>query len=110
MGPFSSIRAPFGGSLLRYRNHAFAIPAAGTLGNVGIRSIRGPAQWDWDAALSRNFTITEGQTIEFRWEVYNIPNSFRAVNPSINLRSGTFGQLRTSRDPRVMQFALKWIF
>ena len=88
----------------------FAIPAAGTLGNVGIRSIRGPAQWDWDAALSRNFTIAEGQTIEFRWEVYNIPNSFRAVNPSFNRRSGTFGQLRNSRDPRVMQFALKWNF
>ena len=26
MGPFSSIRAPFGGSLLRYRNHSTPEP------------------------------------------------------------------------------------
>jgi hypothetical protein len=89
---------------------AFRPSALGTFGNVGTRSIRGVNQWDFDVALSRIFRVTEGQRLEFRAEAYNATNSFRPTNPATNLNSPFFGQLRDSREPRIMQFALKYLF
>jgi len=90
---------------------AFVTPALGTLGNAGTRTIAGPSQWDFDMALSRNFRVKETQRVEFRWEAYNVTNSFRAVSPSADItNTALFGQIRASRAPRVMQFALKYAF
>jgi len=89
----------------------------GTLGNAGTRTVVAPNHFDFNIALSRVFRIREKQTAEFRWEVYNPTNSFRPA-----LVSGTaypinadrtnllFGQIRNSDDPRIMQFALKYVF
>jgi hypothetical protein len=90
--------------------NAFQSPAVGTLGNAGKRSVVGPSTWDWDMALSRVFQVKEGQRIEFRWEAYNVPNSFRPTNPSSARSNALFGILNNSRETRKMQFALKYIF
>jgi hypothetical protein len=90
---------------------AFALPAPGTLGNVGRNSIQGPANWAFDVALSRGFRIRERQTLEFRVEAFNLTNSFRAVNPTTNFGSpNVFGIIREAQDPRILQFALKYVF
>ena len=58
MGPFSSIRAPFGGSLLRYRNHPGADPnrAAVAAGIAGVTFLliraRGGSLVDEDATVT----------------------------------------------------------
>ena len=91
--------------------NAFALPALGTLGNVGRNSIRGPASWALDVALSRGFQIRENQMVEFRVDAFNLTNSFRPVNPTTNFGSAnTFGIIRESLDPRILQFALKYVF
>ena len=89
---------------------AFAIPALGTFGNQGRNMFAGPGTWDFDTALSRIFDIRERQRLEFRAEAYNLTNSFRPGNPGTSITSSTFGQIRTSRSPRIMQFALKYTF
>jgi hypothetical protein len=89
---------------------AFAPEAVGTFGNVGVRSVLGPSTWDWDMALSRIFRIKETHRLEVRAEMYNVPNSFRPGDPTTNLDSPFFGELRTSRAPRITQFALKYVF
>ena len=89
---------------------AFANPAVGTFGNVGNFSLRGLKTWDLDVALTRSFDITENQAFEVRAEAFNITNSARGNNPSTNFRSGAFGRVRNTDDPRIMQFALKYIF
>jgi hypothetical protein len=89
---------------------AFTTPAVGTFGNAGTRTVAGPSQWDFDMALSRFFQINETQRLEFRWEAYNVTNSFRPLNPNSDITSAQFGQLRTARSPRIMQFALKYLF
>jgi hypothetical protein len=62
-------------------------------------------------ALSRVFRFRESQRMEFRAEAFNITNSFRPSAPSTNFGStNTFGLIRGSDSPRVMQFALKYIF
>jgi len=89
---------------------AFSFPPIGTLGNMRRASIQGPGTWEFDAALSKIFRIRGAQTAEFRAEAYNVTNSFRPGNPSTIFGTPTFGQIRTSLDPRIMQFALKYAF
>jgi len=106
---------------------AFQQPVIGTLGNVLPRTVRAPKQWSFDMALSRAFPIKESQRLEFRAEAYNVTNSFRpgcsldatgapvagCSQGGISANFGTpqtFGQIRSARDSRIMQFALKYVF
>jgi hypothetical protein len=89
---------------------AFALPALGTLGNSGSAAIAGPGYWQFDTSLSRSFQFRESQRIEFRAEAFNLTNSVYLKDPETNLNSNTFGQVTSARDPRIMQFALKYFF
>jgi hypothetical protein len=99
------------GPFTQYLNPAaFAQPDLGTLGNLGRVNIKNPGKWQFDMALSRVFQFRETQSLEFRAEAYNVTNSFRPGLPELRLNNNTFGQIRTSLEPRIMQFALKYIF
>jgi len=89
---------------------SLAQPAGGTHGDLGWNALSGPAQWQFDVALSRNFNLTEAQRLEFRVEAYNLTNSFRATNPAVRLNQSTYGLIRGSDDPRILQFAIKYLF
>jgi hypothetical protein len=101
---------------------AFAPPALGTYGNVGWNSLVGPHTWQFDVALSRTFNVHEMRRFEVRAEGFNVTNSFvpagisgavtgnLTVGNSLALNSNTFGQIRTAQPPRIMQFALKYVF
>jgi hypothetical protein len=89
----------------------FRIPSPGTLGNMGRNNILGPGYWNFDAALSRTFQVREGQRLEVRAEAFNVTNSFRPGNPTTALNSQNFGLINSSQgEPRVMQWAFKYIF
>ena len=89
---------------------SLAQPAGGTHGDLGWNALSGPTQWQFDVALSRNFTLTEAQRLEFRVEAYNLTNSFRALDPAVRLNQSTFGLIRNSDEPRILQFAIKYLF
>jgi Carboxypeptidase regulatory-like domain len=103
---------PYGDkSVVRYLNPAaFAMSALGTIGNLGNGSILGPGNWQFDVALSRTFQVGESRRLEFRAEAFNITNSFRMNDPGTNFNSNVFGQVTSAQDPRIMQFALKYVF
>ena len=107
------LSSPYGdkSSLTNYFNRAaFAQPAIGTLANLGRNNVMGPPTWQFDAALSRVFHVTERQTVEARFEAYNVTNSLRPGNPDVNFSANTFGRITTALTPRIMQFALKYAF
>ena len=89
---------------------AFKAPVTGTLGNMKPRTVRGPKVWSFDVALSRGFQIKESQRLEFRAEAYNVTNSFRPNPPNSAQNNQQFGLIRTARDSRILQFALKYAF
>ena len=96
---------------LTYLNiNAFEQPALGTVGNMRPANVVGPSYFTLDLALARNFQFKESQRLEFRAEAFNVPNSLRRMDPTSMLNSNTFGQIRNAADPRIMQFALKYIF
>ena len=89
---------------------AFAIPAVGTLGNLGRATLTLPTSWQFDLALARVFRFRETQSMEFRAEAFNVTNSFRPGDIDQFLRSANFGKIRNALDPRILQFALKYAF
>jgi hypothetical protein len=101
-----------------FNTAAFARPAKGTLGSAPKYDLRGPGINDLDMALYKNFLIKEGIRMQFRWETYNTLNhtQFATLNttarfdPLGNQVNAQFGQVISSRQPRRMQLALKFIF
>jgi hypothetical protein len=89
---------------------AFAAPVAGSYGNMQRFSVRGFRMSDLDVAVSRVFNVTEGQRFEVRAEAFNVPNAVRPMNPTANITSSNFGRITNVRPPRIMQFALKYVF
>jgi len=90
---------------------AYALPDVGTLGNTEVGSLRGPAFWQWDQAVSRQFEIAKGQRIEIRAEAFNVTDSLRLGSPVVDVSNARFGQILSSNGgPRIIQLALKYIF
>lgn len=88
---------------------AFMQPALGTLGNMRRNNIEGPGNWRVDTAISRLFPIGETR-LEIRVEAFNLTNRLVRMNPNTNLSQNVFGQITTAGDPRIMQFAVKYVF
>ena len=69
-----------------------------------------------DMALAKRWIMPwEGNSLQFRWEVFNITNSVRfdvqSLDAVIDSAGSSFGNYsRLSTNPRVMQFALRYEF
>ena len=71
----------------------------------------GPGQHNWDISIIKNTKITEALNTEFRAEFYNVWNHAQFNPPVNNFADSTFGQVQNSSvPPRIMQFALKFLF
>jgi hypothetical protein len=81
-------------------------------GNAGFGEILGPGQSNWDMSLAKIFKVRESQSLQFRTEFFNAFNHPQfSVPVDVNVPDGTFGQITTSSvNPRVLQFALKYLF
>jgi hypothetical protein len=83
-------------------------------GNAGRNILRGPVQRQFDFALGKTTSLTEGLNIETRWEVFNAFNQATFTNPASSLPAagfGTMGQITsTVGGPRTMQVALRLKF
>jgi hypothetical protein len=92
-------------------------------GQAGGRNmIRGPGFFGLDLGLAKRWKMpwSEGQSLQFRWEVFNVTNSVRfdvqsasaAEGGSLaNGNSANFGNFSgTLTNPRIMQFALRYEF
>ena len=86
------------------------MPALGTLGNMGVGAIEGPSSWVVDTGISRIIPVREAQKLELRFEAFNVLNHFRMTDPVTSLNSPLLGRVTQAMDPRIMQFALKYVF
>ncbi|MCP9493433.1 MAG: TonB-dependent receptor [Pyrinomonadaceae bacterium MAG19_C2-C3] len=95
-----------------FNTAAFANVPAGVfrVGNSGRGVVNGPPLRKIDLALLKNLRFTEGTNLQLRGEVFNIFNTtnFRTVDTGIT--SATFGRVLSTRDPRIIQLAAKFIF
>jgi hypothetical protein len=83
----------------------------GRIGNSPRTICCGPHISQTDFAILKTFAISEHKRIDFRAELFNIFNHTQFFNPDGNFSDGLqFGQVNQVRDPRLMQFALKFFF
>jgi len=95
-----------------FNTAAFVNPpsTAGPPGNAPRGSIRGPGLQRWDFSLFKNTKVREGINVQFRAEAFNIFNHTNFDLVRLTRQSGSFGQIISTRDPRIMQLALKLYF
>ncbi len=83
----------------------------GTLGNAPRTICCGPHISNTDFAILKTISLSETRHIDFRAEFFNIFNHTQFFTPDGNTSDGDqFGQVTQARDPRLVQFALKFFF
>jgi hypothetical protein len=102
-----------------FNTAAFALPGMNDPGNAGKYDVRQPGVNNNDMAISKNFNVrSEKRVITFRWEAYNVFNhtQYATINtaakytPQGAQTNALFGQVVTTRTPRVMQGSLRFTF
>jgi hypothetical protein len=93
----------------------------GTYGNERRNQVRGPGFQTWDMTLAKLFPVKEQMRVEFRADFFNIWNHTNPlwgpigaagqIEPvAVELGTQQFGTYQAARDPRFVQFALKFYF
>jgi len=91
-----------------FNTAAFAdVTVAGAPGNERRGAVNGPGLWRYDLALMKNTTLREGVNLQFRAEAFNVFNHTNFSTVGTTLGSSTFGKVTNTRDPRIIQLALK---
>jgi hypothetical protein len=94
-----------------YLNPAqFSDPALGTFASTPRSICCGPGENEWDLTISKRISLSEQRYFQFRADIFNVFNKTQFVNPDGNFSNTTFGQVLQARDPRLLQFALKFYF
>jgi hypothetical protein len=102
----------FNGNCFTPQTAAGATGIANVAGNAPRGVVDGPPTSRVDFTMAKNFRFSENVSIQFRAEAFNVFNhtNFRGLSTSRAITNTTFGQVTSFRDPRVMQFGLKFIF
>ncbi len=86
-------------------------PALRTYGTLGRNSYYGPSRFNLDLSLSKTTPLVgERVGMEFRVEAFNVLNNAQFKLPSHTFKSNSFGQITSTYDPRIMQFAVRFTF
>ena len=97
---------------------AFCVPNSttcvpdGPLGDAGRNLVRGPGFVNDDFSVFKNFPFKERFNVQTRFEFFNLTNTPHFSNPNGDLSAhSNFGEITgTFANPRIIQFAAKFIF
>ena len=95
-----------------FNTSCFTLNAPLIPGNLGLATMHGPPQRRLDVVLAKSVHITDRQSVQIRFESYNITNTASFQPPAANLGDTTFGSISSTGNapPRSMQFGLKYLF
>ena len=121
--PFANVVQPTSGTAVRYFDPAaFAVPAAGTFGNLARNAYYGPWFKTVDVSVFKTTKLSNGASAQLRFELFNLFNTINWANPGASLASSTtLGLMSNTRnatnapgigagEPRNVQLALKILF
>jgi outer membrane receptor protein involved in Fe transport len=92
---------------------AFTQNALGEPGTASRRSFYGPGSINFDLAVLRNFRVTDGKQLQFRFEAFNAFNHAQFFGPNSvqgEILDANFGSVIKAQPPRLVQIALKFTF
>jgi hypothetical protein len=121
--PFANVVQPTTGTAVRYFDPgAFAVPAAGTYGNLPRNAYYGPWFKTVDVSVFKTTKLSRGASAQLRLELFNLFNTINWANPGASVAASTsFGVITNTRnannapgigagEPRNVQLAAKIIF
>jgi hypothetical protein len=79
-------------------------------GTAGRNIAEGPGYADWDFSALKNVPVAESKVLQFRAEFFNFLNHANFRLPDSDISSPTFNQILAANSPRLIQFALKFLF
>jgi hypothetical protein len=82
----------------------------GSIGNSPRSICCGPGIYNTDMSFNKSTQLGERLRMEFRGDIFNIWNHAQFTSVDGNVGDATFGQVLHIRDPRLVQFALKFHF
>ena len=94
----------------------FTLPLPGQVGSRNVLRGNGYAGWDMSLVKRWRMPYNDSNTLQFRWEVFNVPNLTRfnaqgvgsSLLTSLTQQPASFGAYTSLlTQPRVMQFALR---
>jgi outer membrane receptor protein involved in Fe transport len=88
----------------------FAVTPLGTFGDGGRNIVQIPGLNNWDVSITKDTAIHEGVHAQFRAEFFNFFNHAQFGQPDLNANSVFLGQIRSAREPRIAQLALKLLW
>jgi hypothetical protein len=95
---------------------AIAAPAAAytgvvNYGSLGRNAFRGPGLGNLDVTVAKSIYLwNERAKFELRFDFFNVMNHTEFGNPSTSVTSGSFGQISSTSDPRIIQLAGRFSF
>ena len=94
-----------------FNTQAFAAPPAYTFGNVGRNTVYGPGMQTLDAALDREFRLSEKASFRVRGEFFNALNRTNLGTPNRFVNTPQFGTITEAATPnREIQLGLRVSF
>ena len=96
----------------------FSVPDAGSIGNSGRNTFRGPGYFNTDLSIVKRFRLKEKMSVTFRAEAYDLLNTVNFSAPAVNLQTPqTFGIISSTptgasnqSGARILQGALRFDF
>jgi hypothetical protein len=99
------------GKRLEWFNTAnYAQAPYGFYGNASNGSIRGPAEFTGNTALYKTFPLGKKVNLQFRAEAFNVANHPNWDAVSTDYGAGSFGNVTSALDPRILEFAARVTF
>lgn len=89
---------------------AYSAPAAGTYGNAGRNSATGPAQFVFNAGLTRTFQFSERVSFDWRLDATNLLNRETYVGVNAIVGGPLFGLPSVTNTPRKIQSTMRLRF
>lgn len=93
-----------------FNTAAFVENRSLTDGNTARNILDGPGYEIFDLGMYRDFGLGGRRMVQFRIEGTNAFNTVNLNNPTTNVRSATYGQIRTARQMRQVQLGLRFSF
>jgi hypothetical protein len=93
-----------------FNTSAFTTAPQFTIGTSSRNPVRGPGYRNLDLALMRRVPLAARQALEIRAEIFNVTNTPPLGPPNGVFGSAAFATITSAGDPRVIQFAVKYVF
>ena len=86
------------------------MPVAGTDGNLGRNTFRGPGYTTLDLSVARKFNFSETKHLILKAEAFNALNNVNLYLPNADLSLANFGKSTQAFEPRNVQVSVKFMF